>query len=172
MKPDANCNNVRANSRRHKQELMLVNEKVTDLNCTVSNVNSSLFVKWKELAELQSETTIKQKHLQIVSNVTQQQAKLINHHAPNEQNITEQANEVTNTVQTVLADKTKLDDCVTRYKLTDDHLMRTVQTFDVEMQEKLERLKINSTNALQMIDTRLQNASELESECYQHNWMS
>lgn len=155
---------TRNDARRHKHELMRINEERIDLDCTFSNVNSTLCVKNTALAELQSETAKKQHHLQIVSNVMHQRQERIKKHASNEKNITDQAIEITNTVRKVLSDKLNLDDCVTRYKLTDDHLSKTVECFHTDMQEKLENLKQNSSTVMALVDLKLQKTGDLESK--------
>lgn len=155
---------TRIDARRHKHELMVVNEERVDLDCTFSNVNSSLCVKNKELVKLQTETSTKQKHLETISNVTEKRQILIDHHAIKEKDITEQAIDVTDTVKMVLVDKSKLDDCVARYKLSDERLIKTVQRFQNDMQDKLSNLKRNSTIVLQLIDGKSQKTDEIESK--------
>lgn len=155
---------TRNHARRHKHELMLVNDKRVDLDCTFSNVNSSLCSKNEELAKLQSETSTKQKQLQTISKVNETRQILIEKHAIKEKTVTEQANEITNTVGMVLVDKAKLDDCVKRYKLIDDQLLQAVEGFQIDMQTKMTDLRRNSTIVLQLIDTKLQKTGDLESK--------
>lgn len=161
---------TRNDALRHKHELLRINDKRIDLDCTFSNTNSTLCVKNTELAQLESETAKKQRHIQIASNVMQQRQAKIETHAANEKNITEQAIEITNTVGKVLSDKSNLDDCVSRYKSVDEHLNQTVECFHADMLEKLTNLKQNSSIVMALVDLKLQKTGDLESKslfyCY------
>lgn len=164
---------TRNDTLRHKHELARINEARIDLDCTFSNVNSTLCVKSTELAQLQSETAKKQQHIQIVSNVMRQRQEKTEIHAACEKNITNQAIEITNAVCQVLDDKSKLDDCVARYKLVDDHVIETVECFHADMQEKLKNLKQNSSIVMALVDLKLQKTGDLESKflfCYLCLW--
>lgn len=155
---------TKADTRKNKQELMLVHEEGNDLDSTVSNVNSHLCDKRNELAKLQSTAFTKQRHLQIISNVTQQRNDKINRHTDVEKAIIGQAAEITDTVRKVLVDKTNLDDCVTRYKLADEQLIKTVAVFQADMQHKLEYLRKHSSDTRTDVDEKLRRTADLESE--------
>lgn len=155
---------TRNDALRHKRELVQINAKRIDLDCTFSNVNSTLCVKNTELAQIQSETAQKQHHIQIVSSVMQQRQAKTEAYAANEKNLTNQATEITNIVREVLNDKSKLDDCVERYKLVDDHLIQTVECFHADMQKKLTNLKQNSSIVMALVDLKLQKTGNLESK--------
>lgn len=155
---------TRNDALRHKRELVRINEERIDLDCTVSNINSTLCVKSTELAQLQSETAEKQQHIQIVSNVVRQRQEKTEIHAANEKHITNQAIEITNAVRQVLNDKSKLDDCVARYKSVDDHVIETVECFHTDMQEKMQKLKQNSSIVMALVELKLQKTGDSESK--------
>lgn len=164
VKHQTEMQTTRNDARRHKHELMRINEERIDLDCTFSNVNSTLCVKTSALTQYQSETARKQEHLQLLSNVMQQRQTKIDKYATSERNITDQATEITNTVRKVLNDKSNLDDCVVRYRRTDEHLQQTVERFHTDMQEKLAKLKQNSSIVMALVDTKLQKTGNLESK--------
>lgn len=155
---------TRNDARRHKHELMRINEERTDLDCTFSNVNSTLCGKTTALTQLQTEMAEKQRHLQSISNVMDQRQAKIEECATYEKTIADQAIEITNAVRKVVSDKSNLDDCVVRYKQTDEHLIRIVDRFHGDMQAKLTDLKKNSSDGMALIDSKLQKTGDLESK--------
>lgn len=160
---------TKADSKRHKHELMLVNEEGHDLECTFSNVNSNLCVKNNELAQLESAARTKQRQLQNMSNVCEFREKEIERLAVQEKTIIERAMEVKSTIQEVLIDKTNLDDCVERYKSTDDRFIKTVSDFKVDLQQRLDKLGKHSTDTRTIIDVKLRKTGELERKCTCHH---
>ncbi|XP_055317757.1 kinesin-like protein Klp61F [Sitodiplosis mosellana] len=153
---------TRTDTRRYKQELKVVNEQGDDLDCTFSNVNSTLCVKRDELEKLQTIASTKQRHVQILSNVTKQREMKINRHSATEKTITEQAAEITAVVREVLVDKSNLDDSVARYRVADARLIQTVLDFQADMKRKLDGLKEHSTATRTIVDAKLQKTGDLE----------
>ncbi|XP_031626189.1 kinesin-like protein Klp61F [Contarinia nasturtii] len=153
---------TKTDMRRRRQELLLVHEEGADLNCTVSNVNTTLCAQTQKLEELQSIASTKQKQSQILCQVSQQRGAIIDRYISTEKTVTQQANDITATVQEVLADKTNLDASVARYKLVDQQLIDTVREFQTDMQHKLDNLKIYSAETRANIDVKVQKTIDLE----------
>lgn len=163
---------TRTDTRRYKQELMVVNEQGDDLDCTFSNVNSTLCGKRSELEKLQSIAVTKQRHVQILTNVAQQREMIINRHDATEKTITSQAAEITSVVKEVLNDKSYLHDSVARYRMADAQLVKTVLDFHTDIKLKLDNLKTHSDETRQIVDAKLQKTGDLESKLIMNlNWL-
>lgn len=154
---------IKTDAKRNKHELILVNEEGADLECTVSHINSNLCDKKTKLAQLQSAASTKTKQLKNVSNIIEYREKKIERFAVKEKTITEQAMQVTTTIQDVLADKTNLDDCVERYRAADDRFVASIVNFQSDLQHKLDALGKHSNETRMIIDDKLRKTADMES---------
>lgn len=157
---------TRSDILRNRFELQVLNDELENLNNNYADSDSNLCILSKKLSLLHRMKDIQNKQLNAVDMVNQQKDDCITTVAATEEKLTEQSNQLIETVDEQTNDVSLLCDSVARRKALDDDLVNTFNNFqsDLDIQLKnLSKYMMNNNKVFQsMIVVHKGNIGELK----------